>query len=106
MNHNQLRLITQRDDSCREKYSRPTNYTQDNLLAYGANRWKRVEALADEFARYWKDYLYQIGTNREKWYQSWKKFGSVVACYPKIFTAQPKFLAGPKNFGKSRNISA
>ena len=61
-------LITQRDDSCREKYSRPANYTQDDLLAYGANRWKRVEALADEFARYWKDYLYQIGTNREKWY--------------------------------------
>ena len=55
MNHNQSRLITQRDDSCQGKYSRPTNYTQDDLLAYGANRWKRVEALADEFARYWKD---------------------------------------------------
>ena len=60
-------LITQRDDSCLEKYSRPTNYTQDDLMSYGANRWKRIEALADEFAHYWKRYLYQIGTDKEKW---------------------------------------
>lgn len=61
-------LITQKDDSHTEKYSRPSNYTHTDLLAYGANRWKRIEALADEFARYWKHYLYQIGTNKEKWY--------------------------------------
>ena len=61
-------LITQKDDSHTEKYSRPSNYTHQDLLAYGANRWKRIEALADEFARYWKHYLYQIGTNKEKWY--------------------------------------
>ena len=40
-------LITQRDDSCKETYSRPTNYSHDDLLSYGANRWRRVEALAD-----------------------------------------------------------
>ena len=33
-------LITQKDDTCLEKYSRPTNYSQQDLLAYGANRWK------------------------------------------------------------------
>ena len=60
-------LITQRDDACKETYSRPTNYSHDDLMAYGKNRWKRVEALADEFARYWKLYLYQIGTDKEKW---------------------------------------
>ena len=61
-------LITQKDDSHTEKYSRPSNYAHQDLLAYGANRWKRIEALAAEFARYWKHYLYQIGTNKEKWY--------------------------------------
>ena len=60
-------LITQRDDSCKEKYCRPTNYTQEDLFAYGARRWRRIEALADEFAKYWKHYIYQISTDREKW---------------------------------------
>merc|ERR1712074_150059 len=54
-------LITQRDDACLETYSRPTNYSQADLLAYGANRWNRIGALADEFDRYWKHYIYQIG---------------------------------------------
>ena len=36
-------------------------------MAYGANRWKRVEALADEFAKYWKHYMYHIGDTLEKW---------------------------------------
>ena len=60
-------LITQRDDACLRKISRPTNYKQADLLAYGANRWKRIEALADEFAKYWRHYIYQIGTDKEKW---------------------------------------
>ena len=58
-------LITQRDDACLD-YSRPTNYTQADLLAYGSNRWKRIEALAQEFEGYWKHYIYQIGTKKEK----------------------------------------
>ena len=32
------RLLTQRDDSCLENFSRPTNYNEADLLAYGANR--------------------------------------------------------------------
>merc|ERR1712020_612285 len=59
--------ITQRDDECRGPYTRPTIFTQQDLMAYGANRWRRVEALADEFAKYWKHYMYQIGDTREKW---------------------------------------
>ena len=34
-------LITQKDDACLEKYNRPTNYSQSDFLAYGANRWKK-----------------------------------------------------------------
>ena len=49
-------LITQRDDACLD-YSRPTNYTQADLLAYGSNRWKRIEALAQDFEGYWKRYI-------------------------------------------------
>ena len=60
-------LITQRDDACLERYTRPTNHSQSDLMAYGANRWKRINALADEFERYWKHYIYQIGTDKEKW---------------------------------------
>ena len=36
-------------------------------MSYGAQRWKRIDALADEFAHYWKTYIYQIGTDKEKW---------------------------------------
>ena len=36
-----------------------------DLLTYGAQRWKRIGALADEFAHYWKTYIYQIGTDKE-----------------------------------------
>ena len=60
-------LITQRDDSCLDKFSRPTNYNEADLLDYGANRWKQIEALSDEFAKYWKHYIFQIGTDKEKW---------------------------------------
>ena len=59
------RLISQRDDQCRGSYTRPTIFTQEDLLAYGANRWRRVEALAAEFAKYWKHYMYQIGDTLE-----------------------------------------
>ena len=59
-------LITQRDEACREKYSRPTIYSNDDILAYGANRWKRTQALADEFWQYWQPYIYNIGTDRPK----------------------------------------
>ena len=51
-------LITQRDDTCRERYSRPTNISPEDLHAYGANRWKRIQALANEFAEYWKPLLH------------------------------------------------
>ena len=61
-------LITQRDDTCLEKYSRPTNFNQDDLLAYGKHGWKGAEVLADEFARYWKEYIYHIGTSKDKCY--------------------------------------
>merc|ERR1711873_95104 len=60
-------LITQRDDSCLDNFSRPVKYNEADLLAYGANRWKRIEALSDEFATYWKHYIFQIGTDKEKW---------------------------------------
>ena len=61
------RLITQRDDTCKEDYSRPTVHSAADLAAYGANRWKRVEAIADEFSKYWKHYMYHIGSKTEKW---------------------------------------
>ena len=60
-------LITQGDDSCLENFSRFTNYNEADLFSYGANRWKRIEALSDEFAKYWKHYIFQIGTDKEKW---------------------------------------
>lgn len=60
-------LLTQRDDKCKLEYIRPTVYNPDDLLAYGTQRYKRAEALADEFAIYWKNYLFQIGDTREKW---------------------------------------
>ena len=59
-------LITQRDARYLKKYSRPTNYLQASLLPYGANCWKRIDAAADEFERYWKQYIYQISTGKEK----------------------------------------
>ena len=73
-------LITQRDDTCKDSYSRPVIYNQADLQAYGANRWKRVEALADEFARYWKHYIYKIGDQREQWTQPQRnaKIGDMV----------------------------
>ena len=40
-------LITQRDDACKELYNIPPKYNEQDLLAYEANRSKRIEALAD-----------------------------------------------------------
>ena len=55
-------LITQRDDACdRNSSIRPTVYSSDDLIAYGTNRWKRVGALADEFEKHWREYIYEIG---------------------------------------------
>merc|ERR1712105_193893 len=42
-------------------------YSEKDLTAYGANRWRRVQALADQFWQYWQDYIYGIGRKREKW---------------------------------------
>ena len=60
-------LITQRDDACNDSYIRPAVYTENDLVAYGAKRWRRVQALAEEFWRGWKHYIYRIGDKREKW---------------------------------------
>jgi len=60
-------LLTQRDDSCSIKENRPTVYSEKDLQAYGKNRWKRIEAIAEEFWKLWQHYLFQIGTKREKW---------------------------------------
>ena len=82
------RLITQRDDMCRDSYARPAIYSQEDLIAYGANRWRRAEALADEFAKYWKHYLYGIGDKREKWTQPQQnaKIGDLVLMRDKTTT--------------------
>ena len=74
-------LITHKKDNLHtEKYSRPSNYTHQDLLAYRSNSWKRIEALAYEFARYWKHYVYQIGNNKEKWYNPQRnaRIGDIV----------------------------
>ena len=42
-------------------------YSSDDLIAYGTNRWKRVGALADEFERHWREYIYEVGNSRDKW---------------------------------------
>ena len=42
-------------------------YSDRDLASYGANRWRRIRALAAEFERYWKEYIYGIGTKRDKW---------------------------------------
>ena len=60
-------LITQRDDACNESDVRFTVYTEKDLAAYGANRWRRVQALAEEFWRGWKHYIFSIGDSRQKW---------------------------------------
>ena len=60
-------LITQRDDACNDSYICPAVYTENDLAAYGAKRWRRVQALAEEFWRGWKHYIYSIGDKREKW---------------------------------------
>ena len=60
-------LLTQRDDGCNEIQPRPVIYSDRDLAAYGANRWRRIRALAAEFERYWREYIYSIGTQRETW---------------------------------------
>ena len=39
-------LITQKDDSNTKKYSRPSNYTHQDLFAYGANRRTKILTLS------------------------------------------------------------
>ena len=63
-------LLTQRDDGCNEIQARPVIYSDKDLAAYGRNRWRRIRALAAEFERYWKEYIYGIGTKREQWVNS------------------------------------
>ena len=36
------------------------------MAAYGANRWGRVQSLAEEFWRGWKHYIYSVGDTRQK----------------------------------------
>ena len=60
-------LLTQRDDACQDTYIRPTIYTEADLLAYGSERWRRAQGLAEQFWKYWQKYMYSIGTDREKW---------------------------------------
>ena len=57
-------LITQKDEG---SYSRPTIHSAEDLMAYGTNRWKKTEALTNEFWMYWKQYMYSIGTERGKY---------------------------------------
>ena len=61
------RLLTQRDDTCKDTNFLPTIYTEDDLQAYGSERWKRIEAIANHFWSDWKKYIYDIGTERTKW---------------------------------------
>ena len=60
-------LITQRDENQGSAFIHPTVYSPDDLRAYGAQRHKRVQALANEFAEHWKRYMYEIGDCRDKW---------------------------------------
>ena len=60
-------LLTQRDDGCRNQTSTPQLYNDSDLIAYGKNRWKRIECLADTFWEQWQTYMYDIGSRREKW---------------------------------------
>ena len=60
-------LITQRDENQGSAFIRPSVYSPEDLRAYGAHRYKRVQALADEFAEHWKRYMYEIWYFRPKW---------------------------------------
>ena len=60
-------LLTQRDDACRIPDNTPPAFTAKDIAAYGANRWKRVEVLAEQFWVEWQEYLFEIGRKREKW---------------------------------------
>ena len=62
-------LITQRDDSCDGRYTRPTIHSSADLMAYGTQRWKRIEALADAFWQCWQAYIFNAATNNNKWIQ-------------------------------------
>lgn len=71
-------LLTQRDNPfpCPKGF-----YDKKNISDYGPNRWKRVEVLADMFWDEWrKNYLYEIGQDREKWTETQRnaKVGDVV----------------------------
>ena len=56
-------LLTLRD----EPVSSPMDYTEEDLLAYGKARWRRVQYLADQFWYRWKnDYVSNL-QERSKW---------------------------------------
>lgn len=56
-------LITQKGDACFGSFNRLSNYYEVDLLIYGANHLKRIEALHEELDAYWNQYIYQKGTN-------------------------------------------
>ena len=48
--------------------SLPSAFTDRDLLSYGARRWRRVQALADNFWRRWRDnYVHEL-TRKSKWF--------------------------------------
>ena len=51
------RLLTQRDDTCKDKNFFPTTYTKEDLRAYGPERWKRIEAIANQLWQDWTNRL-------------------------------------------------
>ena len=53
-------LLTQRDDGCQDPAVMPQRYDDSDLAAYGENRWKRIECLADDFWREWQTYIFDV----------------------------------------------
>ena len=48
-------------------YLSPDNYSEDDILAYGSKRYRRVQFLASQFWRRWRtEYLHTL-TTRQKW---------------------------------------
>ena len=62
-------LITQRDDACILPLACPETVSAEDAANYGGQRVKRIEQLAEEFEKHWKDYICEVGDRREKWNQ-------------------------------------
>ena len=45
----------------------PEEFTERDLLAYGSRRWRRVQAIADEFWKRWQQTYRQSLQSRRKW---------------------------------------